>query len=67
MTAKDLVIHYLKNRKLPATAKEIATYAKVNYNSVRRVLNEMIGDVVSNADQVKCKIDKAYRTGYSLI
>jgi len=66
MTVKDAVLKYLSSRKTPSTAKEISTYAKVNANSVRRVLGELIGNGVEAYDNVKCKIDKAYRTGYTL-
>jgi len=66
MSVKEAVLKYLSSRKTPASAKEIATYAKVNYNSCRRVLGELLGDGVDAYENVKCKIDKAYRTGYSL-
>jgi DNA-binding IclR family transcriptional regulator len=66
MTVKTKIISYLASRKTPATAKEIASYAKLNYNTVRRLLGEMLSNGVDAYDNVKCKVDKAYRTGYTL-
>ena len=65
MTTKDKIVRYLKSRSTPATAKEIATYAKLNANTVRKILGE-ISDSLTHWTDVKCKIDKQYRQGYSL-
>ena len=41
MTAIEKIIKYLSKRKTPATAKEVAKGAKVNYNTVRRELGSV--------------------------
>jgi hypothetical protein len=67
MTVSEKIKKYIATRSTPATAKEIAKFAKVNYNSARRV----IGDMLFNHEllafyNVKCKVDKAPRQAYTL-
>jgi len=68
MTALDKIVKYLKSRKTGATAPEIAKYAKVNYNTVRKLLGLHSGfdGVFYPLNHSKCQVTNKYLTTYKL-
>lgn len=56
MTVQQQMVRYLNKRTTPATSHEIALGAKVNHNTVRRILGEYIGNMFKKFDTRKCKV-----------
>lgn len=67
-TALEKIVAYLKGKKKGATAPEIAHYAKVNYNTVRRVLGEIYWSTSEALESnfKKCRITGKQLTSYKL-
>lgn len=72
-TALEKIVAYLKKRSTGATAPEIAKYAKVNYNTVRKWLgvnqNSIAEEILffSYLDKPKkCRVTGKHLTTYSL-
>ena len=66
-TALDKIVAYLRKRSTGATAYEIAKYAKVNYNTVRRIVGETpnSGGIRWNPHE-KCRVTGKTLTTYRL-
>lgn len=66
-TALEKIVSYLQKRRTGATAPEIAKGAKVNYNTVRRVLGELQEYWSKKLEpKRKCKATGKHLTTYSL-
>lgn len=67
-TALYKIVVYLRKRSTGATAYEIAKYAKVNYNTVRRILGEMwrFGPYFDKVGDSKCRVTGKILTTYRL-
>ena len=64
-TALEKIVSYLRKRKKGATAPEIAKYAKVNYNTVRKELGGILmKDVFPGLG--KCRVTSKNLTTYQL-